>query len=350
MHAILAFNLLMLVADLAVLAVLRFWPRISTWLAGLGLAALIATALGSHIPVGRYGISALAACGIFLHGASLLAVSAFFLRRARPKTAILSAAAAAVLWAVAIDAFLIEPVWLEVSYVRVTSPKLAKPVRIVVLADLQTDQLGAYEKRVLRRVLTEEPDLILLAGDYVQVDGERRPHVQKAINAFLHEIDFRGAEGAFAVRGNIDQPGWTDIFADLPVTVNHRTRTTEVAGLRLTCLCTHDAFNARLKLTTPDPDRFHLVLGHAPDCALGHIEADLLVAGHTHGGQVRLPWIGPLFYPSPVPRDWAAGVTHLPGGTTLLVSRGIGLERDAAPRLRFLCRPELVVIDLLPEK
>jgi predicted MPP superfamily phosphohydrolase len=93
---------------------------------------------------------------------------------------------------------------------------------------------------------------------------------------------------------------------------------------------------------------FHLVFGHAPDFALHAAPADLLVAGHTHGGQVRLPVIGPLLTFSRVPRAWASGVTRLGHDRTLVVSRGIGLERGHAPRLRFLCRPELVFLRLTP--
>jgi uncharacterized protein len=51
-----------------------------------------------------------------------------------------------------------------------------------------------------------------------------------------------------------------------------------------------------------------------------------------------------------VPNSWAAGLTALPSGAKLIVSRGIGMERAYAPRMRFLCRPELLVIDLEPEK
>jgi predicted MPP superfamily phosphohydrolase len=78
------------------------------------------------------------------------------------------------------------------------------------------------------------------------------------------------------------------------------------------------------------------------------VEADLLIAGHTHGGQVRLPGIGPLITLSRVRRSWAAGLTDIGRGRQLLVSRGIGMERGRAPRLRFLCRPELVVLELAP--
>jgi predicted MPP superfamily phosphohydrolase len=81
---------------------------------------------------------------------------------------------------------------------------------------------------------------------------------------------------------------------------------------------------------------------------LGPVQADLLIAGHTHGGQVRLPFIGPLVTFSRVPRAWAAGLTRLSEDRTLIVSRGVGMERMDAPRLRFLCRPEIVVIDVQP--
>ena len=50
-----------------------------------------------------------------------------------------------------------------------------------------------------------------------------------------------------------------------------------------------------------------------------------------------------------VPRAWASGVTAIDADTTLIVSRGIGMERADAPRMRFLCRPELVIVDLVPE-
>jgi len=51
---------------------------------------------------------------------------------------------------------------------------------------------------------------------------------------------------------------------------------------------------------------------------------------------------------SGVPRSWAAGVTQLGPGKTLIVSRGIGMERADAPRIRFLCRPEIVIVDVMP--
>ena len=91
-----------------------------------------------------------------------------------------------------------------------------------------------------------------------------------------------------------------------------------------------------------------MVLGHVPNFALGDVRADLLLAGHCHGGQVRFPVLGPPLTLARIPRSWTSGAREIRPGTTLWVSRGIGMERVDAPRLRFLCRPELVVIDLVP--
>ena len=129
----------------------------------------------------------------------------------------------------------------------------------------------------------------------------------------------------------------------------YATQSFDLGDLQLTCLSLWDSYDTGPKIPTAPPDRFHLVLGHVPNFALGDIPADLLVAGHTHGGQVRLPWIGPIITHSRIPHAWAAGLTELPGGGKLLVSRGIGMERKFAPPMRFLCRPELIVIDLVGE-
>jgi hypothetical protein len=78
--------------------------------------------------------------------------------------------------------------------------------------------------------------------------------------------------------------------------------------------------------------------------ALARPAVDAIVAGHTHGGQVQIPGFGPLITLTEVPRSWAAGLTELPWGGWLFVSRGVGMERAAAPRLRFWCPPEVALL------
>jgi predicted MPP superfamily phosphohydrolase len=73
---------------------------------------------------------------------------------------------------------------------------------------------------------------------------------------------------------------------------------------------------------------------------------DLVLAGHTHGGQVRLPLVGALYSQTALGRKYAAGLFSF-GKTTLYVNRGIG---NALLPFRFLCRPEITVIHLLPQE
>ncbi len=71
-----------------------------------------------------------------------------------------------------------------------------------------------------------------------------------------------------------------------------------------------------------------------------------MVAGHTHGGQVQLPIVGPLTIASRVPRSVGAGGLHDLRGRTIYVSRGVGVERGQAPRLRLGAPPEVAIVTL----
>jgi predicted MPP superfamily phosphohydrolase len=70
-----------------------------------------------------------------------------------------------------------------------------------------------------------------------------------------------------------------------------------------------------------------------------------MLSGHTHGGQVRLPFYGALVTASLYGKAFEAGRITL-GSMTLYVSRGLGLEGTAGPRVRFLCPPEVVLWQL----
>jgi len=95
------------------------------------------------------------------------------------------------------------------------------------------------------------------------------------------------------------------------------------------------------------PDRFGIALTHSPDAApeLAALGWDLIVAGHTHGGQVRLPLVGALVTNSHLPRRLASGLFRL-GPAVVHVSPGLGTSRYAP--FRFLCRPEATLLELGP--
>ena len=270
-------------------------------------------------------------------------------RRCRRALGVGHVAVGLVLAALAAYACLIEPDRLEVTHHELPSAKVSRPLTIVVVADFQANRIGKYERRVLRTVAKQNADVILFAGDQIQeYDAARRKRLHEEFRAAYREAGIAARHGVYAVKGNVDSPDWEDLFAGLDVRTFSRTETLDVAGVRLTGLVRNSSRDVDFRLRD-DGERFHIVFGHHPDYALGDVQADVLLAGHTHGGQVQLPFIGPLLTLTRVPRKWAAGGrTDLGEGRTLIISRGTGVERGSAPRIRFLCRPELVVLHLLP--
>ena len=195
---------------------------------------------------------------------------------------------------VGVDAFLLEPHWVEVSRVTIPSGKLQDRVRVAVVADLQTDRPQQYEQRVFALVAAENPDLILLAGDYLHISNNVDYIAAKAeLNALMLEARLEAPLGTYAVRGNVDWDDWDELFAGLPVVAINTTTSQDLGPVVLTGLSLEDSGNTRI--TVPAQDKFHIVLGHRPDFSLGQVNSDLLIAGHTHGGQVRIPFLGPMF-------------------------------------------------------
>jgi predicted MPP superfamily phosphohydrolase len=136
--------------------------------------------------------------------------------------------------------------------------------------------------------------------------------------------------------------GWEDL-------TNIR-RELSLDGLPIELLGLDDAHIRRHDLRVAPrtrPERFGIALMHSPDtaaeaAALGY---ELLFAGHTHGGQVRLPFIGALVTNSSMPRRLVSGLIHL-GTAVLHTSPGLGTSKFAP--FRFWCRPEATILELGP--
>ncbi len=340
--ALLGFELVLLVAAARKPGV---WAMLGVLAASAVSAVIGAVAIGED----EFGIMRFGALALFMHGPFLLLLGGILLRRRR----VVAAVALLLAFALAAAGYVaryVEPFRLEVNVVRVKAPGLDRPYKIAVLADFQTDSFGPYERRVAAALAAVKADLILLPGDYIQVRGRREElALRESFRSLFTEFPLTAPLGAFAVRGDCEwRSDWPEIFRGLPVKTFEETTTTEVGPFRLTALSYVDSCDVKLVVPKAADGRFHLVFGHRPDFALGDVRGDLLLAGHTHGGQVRLPWFGPPVTLSEVPRAWSAGRTELSGGRSLYVSRGIGLERGHAPRIRFLCPPELVVIELVP--
>jgi uncharacterized protein len=350
-QTVIGFNTLAILFVLAALWLLHRHKssRPGVTMAVLGLCLGVFSFFGAALsPTDLFGKLQLLAFGLIIHCNVFLLGASYLLLKQTRGIALVCGSLALVLIAIGIYSLFIEPHWLEISRVSVPASSLKTPFRVALIADIQTEMPGPYEEGALRKAQAEEPDLVLLLGDYIQASGsDRYTTACKAFNKMLRDVKLEAPLGVHAVRGNVDR---SDIrhwyFADLAVSTYENTRTVDLGPLALTGLSWEDSLNRHLSLEPRK--KFHIVFGHHPDFSMGEVKADLLLAGHTHGGQVRLPFIGPILTLSWVPRAWAAGLTKLRPYKTLIVSRGIGMERGNAPEMRFLCRPEIVIVDLIP--
>ncbi len=306
---------------------------------------IISVSIGILLVRDVFGVMRLWAWGLFLFCPALLLLLNVLNWGHWRGLALAQALAGLLLLGVGVDAFFIEPQWLEITHYEVTTDKLSRDYTVAVLADIQTDVPGDYEREVLALVGAAAPDLILLPGDFVQADGEALESAKSAFRAIWNDAGLDAALGIYAVGGNVERERpWLDLFPP-EVTTFEEPRTLRInEEIVLTGLTLEASFDSSINVDSHP--NFHIVFGHGPDFALGSVPADLMVAGHTHGGQVRWPYFGPPMILSEVPRAWASGRTVLPDGGTLVVSRGIGMERREAPRMRFLCRPELAFVHL----
>src|SRR5258706_4049373 len=170
----LAYNALLLALDIWVVRAARPHDprRVAIAAGGFALAAsLLALELGG----GTFGTLRLLCYAVFVHGFATACVVGV---RARSRRTVSGAtfAVAAALGIIGVDAFWIEPQGLAISRVHLTSPRLRRPLNIVVLADIQTDRVGDYERAALSAAVREKPDILLFAGDYVQVGHSELDH------------------------------------------------------------------------------------------------------------------------------------------------------------------------------
>ncbi len=260
------------------------------------------------------------------------------------------------LLALEVDAFYIEPFSLQTSHLSIVAPGLSRSLRLVQLSDLHIERLTRREEEVLARMEALRPDLIVLTGDYLNLDNLRDPLAQSQAREFLARL--HAPLGVYAVSGNVDSPETMRLlFEGLEIVVlDDRTEHLPAVGEFYLVGVRNwererDATALKRLMGTLPSEAFTLLLYHTPDLVetAAEVGVDLYLAGHTHGGQVRLPFYGALVTFSAYGKRYEAGLYRI-GSTTLYVSRGIGMEGFwYTPRVRFLCPPEMVVVELQSE-
>lgn len=263
---------------------------------------------------------------------------------------------------VAVIAFLygtlVEREWVdETEFVVETPHWRGRDVRLAVLSDLHVrTRDGDYLDYIVHRTLEMKPDAVLLLGDFMSGSP------QSSFEASMSEIEIAehlkplSVLPCYAVLGNHDYyHGSTAVRSALESIgikfVEGRRERLTIDGIPMDIGGIHSMshYHELGCVPEPQPDAPLVLLTHSPSGA-EHVHPGTLatLAGHMHGGQFRIPGIGPVFhFDTCVPRTHTAGAFHLPNGQIVYVSRGLG---TGSVPIRILCRPELLIFIIRQEK
>jgi uncharacterized protein len=248
---------------------------------------------------------------------------------------------------------LVEPTWIDVSHVSLALPRLTAEFcgyRIAQLSDIHLGDWMNSERLadVVRLANAQSPNLITITGDFVTRQAERQA------DDLVRELSqLKGHDAVVAVLGNHDY--WSDPqvvrqaltasgireLANIVHTVRRGNATLHIAGVD-DIWEGHDRLD--LVLNTLPADGAAILLAHEPDfadesAATGRI--DLQLSGHSHGGQIVAPFVGPLHVPR-FARKYPSGRYQI-GGMVQYTNRGVGM---ISPYVRLNCRPEITIFHL----
>jgi len=240
---------------------------------------------------------------------------------------------------------------IKVTQYTVSSSKLPTEFngfRIVQISDLHNTSFGKNNQYLLDIIRNASPDVIVITGDLIDYYN---PNIAVS-TAFME--DAVNIAPCFYVNGNHEfrlakeYPSFRKQLLELGVTVLEDDSVLYKIGKESICiagLSDYVSVSTEFINATFQEETYNVLLSHRPDHteAYRNSNADLVLCGHTHGGQLRLPFIGAVFAPGQgVFPQYDAGIFQL-DDTTMIISQGLG---NSSIPLRFNCRPEVVVIDL----
>jgi uncharacterized protein len=239
-------------------------------------------------------------------------------------------------WVVIADLRLIEPTWLKVRQIQLTREKPMH--RLIHFTDLHYKGDRDYGNALVKRINALSPDFVCFTGDLIE-ESKFLPEALEILSGIKAPL--------YGVPGNHDY--WSKVsFETIAKTFeasggawlmdDHRS----VAGGKINLIGASCATHRQAPVATR-PDAKNVLLMHYPAWVnqLGELKLDLMLAGHSHGGQVRIPFFGPIMVPFGV-GEYDLGLFQTPCGP-LYVNPGIGWF--PVP-LRFNCRPEITVFEI----
>lgn len=248
---------------------------------------------------------------------------------------------------------LIERMWVQINHYKIPVPDLPPAFNGFTIAHLTDIHLGdlvseAFVAGVIQRTNQLNTNIIVCTGDYVnEIDSSK--DIDR-VWPLLSKLSAK--EGVYSVLGNHDH--WANTGRSLywlersGQNIRHQAKAIYRGRERIIIGGTGDLWHDRLNIDSTfapfEPSDCKIVLAHNPDSVDSEFNSrvSLVLSGHTHGGQVVIPFIGPLRLPVEN-QQYSSGLIMTPK-TPLFISRGIGWS--ILP-VRFNCYPEIAVLELV---
>ena len=248
---------------------------------------------------------------------------------------------------------------MKIQHYSLESEKLTAPVRIVLITDLHSCSYGKGQRELIDAIHAQKPDIILLGGD---ICDDKLPHrnTELVLRAIAdkypcyyvtgnHEYWSREIEKILKIFQSYNVPVLEGSFDTLDV----RGQKLNICGISDPDILKYTDKNYSITEQLKDAavasenGNYTILLAHRPELIDSYLnyDFDLILAGHAHGGQWRLPGIiNGLFAPNQGFFPRYAGGKYRFDDSYMIVSRGLARESTRIPRI--FNRPELVVIDL----
>ncbi len=252
---------------------------------------------------------------------------------------------------------------LEIERYSLVSDKLTEPVRIVFISDLHNCTYGGDDQSGIWEIIqAEQPDIVLFGGDVIDFQGgtEHALELMKmtkeaypcAYTSGNHEVMRKDTEAFYDKAAALEIPVLHGNYADIMVNGQEL----RISGF---IHAYENSDQLRTCCSSLDENRYNIVLAHQPEqleaisaeCAEYKTDIDLVLSGHAHGGQWRIPGLleQGLYAPDQgiFPEITSGQREH--SGTVQIVSRGLAKPFRMLLIPRIFNRPELSVVEILPQ-
>ena len=250
---------------------------------------------------------------------------------------------------------------LMVNEIKITNDKIPQSFegfRIAQVSDLHNAELGKDNNKLIEKLNECEPDIIVLTGDLID---SNHTNLEVALSFARQAVKIApcyfvtGNHEAWVgsqyeeLKTSLENAGVT-VLQDEAIELNYGDECIQLIGLNDPDFSERDSFLSESILETKlsqvnISDGFTILLSHRPEHfnVYQNKNIDLVLSGHAHGGQFRLPFLGGVIAPNQglFPK-YDAGI-YTENGTTMIVSRGIG---NSIIPVRINNRPEIIIIEL----